>query len=140
VRPPRLKEPILRGAPETGGALILIIEDNMDAGQSLADILELSGHRAHVARDGRSGVELARELRPDVILCDIGLPDLSGYEVARALRSDDALRSTRLIALSGYAQPEDRRRAREAGFDAHIAKPAPLDELAESIAEQVRRR
>ena len=113
---------------------ILVVEDNLDAGQSLADVLELQGHRVHVARDGRSGLDLARELRPDVVLCDIGLPDLDGYEVARALRRDDALRATRLVALSGYAQPEDRQRARDAGFDAHVAKPPDLDELMTVVA------
>jgi CheY-like chemotaxis protein len=87
-----------------------------------------------IARDGTSGIALARQLRPDVILCDIGLPDLDGFEVARAIRSDEALRSTRLIALSGYAQPEDRQRAQETGFDAHIAKPPDLDELVKVLA------
>jgi CheY-like chemotaxis protein len=86
-----------------------------------------------VARDGRSGLELARELRPDIVLCDIGLPDIDGYEVARTLRRDDALRGTRLIALTGYAQPEDRQRAREAGFDAHLAKPPDIDALAREL-------
>jgi PAS domain S-box-containing protein len=114
--------------------VILVIEDNIDAGQSLAEVLELAGHRVRVARDGRSGVDLARELRPDVVLCDIGLPDLDGYDIARALRADDALRATRLVALSGYAQPEDRQRARDAGFDAHIPKPPDFDELMKVLA------
>jgi PAS domain S-box-containing protein len=116
------------------GRLVLVIEDNIDAGQSLADLLELQGHRVHLARDGRSGIELARKLRPDVVLCDIGLPDLSGYDVARALRSDDSLRAVRLIAHSGYAQPEDRRRAREAGFEAHVVKPASVQQLQDVLA------
>ena len=115
---------------------ILVVEDNLDAGQSLADILALQGHHVRIARDGRSGIALARELRPDVILCDIGLPDLDGFEVARTIRHDEALRSTRLIALSGYAQPEDRQRTREIGFDAHIAKPPDLDELMSVLANQ----
>jgi PAS domain S-box-containing protein len=114
---------------------ILVIEDNLDARETLAEILELRGHSVHVARDGRSGLALARELRPDVVLCDIGLPDIDGYEVARELRRDDAFRATQLIALSGYAQPEDRQRARDAGFDSHIAKPADLDELMEVLAD-----
>jgi PAS domain S-box-containing protein len=123
-----------RARPRAAGRLVLIIEDNVDAGQSLADILRLKGHRTSLARDGRSGIELARELRPDVVVCDIGLPDLDGYEVARALRGDDSLRSVRLIALSGYAQAEDLQRAREAGFDVHIAKPADIDKLTAAIA------
>jgi len=121
-------------APEPRPRAILVIEDNVDAGQSLADVLELEGHRVRISRDGRRGLELARELRPDVVLCDIGLPDLQGYEVARALRRDEAFRSTRLIALSGYAQPEDVQRSREAGFDAHVAKPPDIDALMKLLA------
>jgi CheY-like chemotaxis protein len=121
-------------AAEAKPRAILVIEDNLDAGDTLAEILELQGHRVHVARDGRSGLALAREQRPDVVLCDIGLPDIDGYEVARALRRDDILRGTHLIALSGYAQPEDRQRARDAGFDAHIAKPPDIDELMDVLA------
>jgi PAS domain S-box-containing protein len=118
-----------------GGLLVLVVEDNADAGQTLADVLELSGHRVRVALDGRSGLALARELRPDVILCDIGLPDVDGYEFARAVRGEPALARTRLIALTGYAQPEDRERARDAGFDSHVAKPPPLEVLARLFAE-----
>jgi signal transduction histidine kinase/CheY-like chemotaxis protein len=106
---------------------IVIIEDNADAAATLADLLALDGHQVQVASDGRTGVELVRRVRPDLVFCDIGLPDLSGYEVARALRGDEALRATRLVALSGYAQPEDRERSREAGFDAHLAKPPGID-------------
>ena len=80
-------------------------------------MLSLDGHRVEIARDGRSGLEAVRRVRPDLVLCDIGLPNLNGYEVARAVREDGALRLTRLVALSGYAQPEDRKRCREAGFD-----------------------
>ncbi len=115
------------------GKLVLVIEDNVDAGDSLADVLSLSGHRVLVARDGASGIDKARESRPDVVLCDIGLPDLDGYEVARRIRSVPELRETRLIALSGYAQPEDRERARQAGFEAHLAKPPRLEQLEQMI-------
>jgi CheY-like chemotaxis protein len=115
------------------GKLVLVIEDNVDAGDSLADVLALSGHRVLVARDGASGIEKARAERPDIILCDLGLPDLDGCEVARRLRSEPALERTRLIALSGYAQPEDRERSRQAGFDAHVAKPPRLEQLEQMI-------
>jgi CheY-like chemotaxis protein len=70
----------------------------------------------------------------DIVLCDIGLPDIAGYEVARTLRRDEDLRGTRLVAVSGYAQPEDRKMAHDAGFDDHIAKPPDLDELKNIIA------
>jgi PAS domain S-box-containing protein len=117
-----------------GGRSVLVVDDNPDAARSLADVLEVSGHHVRIASDGRSAIELAHDLRPDVVICDIGLPDMSGYDVARALRCDDALRSTRLIALTGYALPEHRERALQTGFDAHLAKPAALDALDALIA------
>jgi PAS domain S-box-containing protein len=113
---------------------VLVVDDNPDAARSLADVLEVSGHHVRIASDGRTAIELAHHLRPDVVICDIGLPDMTGYDVARALRLDEALRSTRLIALTGYAQPEHRERALETGFDAHLAKPAALDALDALIA------
>jgi CheY-like chemotaxis protein len=107
------------------GRLILVIEDNVDAGETLAQVLRVNGHQVSVALDGRTGIAEARRLVPDVVLCDIGLPDFDGHTVARTLRADATLRATRLIALTGYAQPEDCALARESGFDAHLAKPAP---------------
>jgi two-component system CheB/CheR fusion protein len=108
----------------------LIIEDNVDAAESLSLLLQLTGHESDVAFDGSAGVEKARSFRPEVVLCDIGLPgNLDGYGVARAFRADPELRSAFLIALTGYGQEEDRRRALEAGFDTHLTKPADLDAL-----------
>jgi two-component system CheB/CheR fusion protein len=113
----------------------LVIEDNVDAAESLALLLELSGHETAVAFDGAVGLEKARSFRPDVVLCDIGLPGgLDGHGVARAFRADPDLRSAFLIALTGYGQEEDRRRALEAGFDAHLTKPADIDELKRMLA------
>lgn len=129
--PARLPAPL--PAAGTRAIEVLVIDDNLDAAESIAEVLKMEGHRVHVATDGLSGIMKAHELKPDVVLCDIGLPDVDGYEVARALRADDSLRSTRLIALSGYAQAEDRRRAREAGFDAHLAKPASLEALLAAV-------
>ncbi len=114
---------------------VLVIEDNIDAGQTLAEVLEMEGHRVHLATDGMTGIRMARELKPDVVLCDIGLPDLSGCEVARTLRADESLRATRLIAVTGYAQPEDRQRAMDAGFHAHVGKPAPIEEIAALVSK-----
>jgi signal transduction histidine kinase/ActR/RegA family two-component response regulator len=120
--------------PPVAARRVLVIEDDPDAAQTLGEALELEGHTVEHARDGATGVALAHARRPDVVLCDIGLPDLDGYEVARALRNDAGLRGTRLVALSGYAQPEDVDRAREAGFDAHLAKPAPIESVTSALA------
>jgi two-component system CheB/CheR fusion protein len=114
---------------------VLIIEDNKDAADSLQEALQLAGHDAVVAFDGHSGLLKAREFRPEIVICDIGLPEMDGYDLARAIRADAALRGVSLIALTGYAGPEDRRRAREAGFDRHIAKPPSIEELEQVLAD-----
>jgi two-component system CheB/CheR fusion protein len=114
---------------------VLIIEDNLDAALSLYEALELGGHEVAVAHQGPEGLAKAAELRPDVILCDIGLPGMDGYEVARRLRADPALAGVLLVALSGYALPEDLQRAAAAGFDRHIAKPPSLEQLDELVAK-----
>jgi signal transduction histidine kinase/ActR/RegA family two-component response regulator len=112
---------------------ILIIEDNDDAREMLREWLVMNGHDVQDARDGASGLALAERLSPDVALIDIGLPDMDGYEVARRLRSArDGTIS--LIALTGYGQPDDRRRALEAGFDVHLTKPVETERLDEIIA------
>jgi PAS domain S-box-containing protein len=102
---------------------ILVIEDNDDARESLRLLLESLGHRVLAAVDGHQGVAQALEHRPEVLLVDLGLPGLDGYEVARAVRSTPGGKSAMLIAVTGYGQAEDRRRSREAGFDAHLVKP-----------------
>lgn len=109
---------------------ILVIEDNVDAAQSLADLLSLLGHQVRVAFDGERGVQAARDERPDVVISDIGLPGaIDGYGVAARLRALPECAGVRLIALSGYVDAQSRERARQAGFDAHIAKPADLSAL-----------
>jgi PAS domain S-box-containing protein len=113
---------------------VLIIEDNVDAAESLGLLLSLSGHDVSVTHSGSDGVANARDCRPEVLFCDIGLPGMDGYEVARAFRADDDLRDTLLVALSGYALPEDLQRAVEAGFDRHVAKPLSIDKLGEIMA------
>jgi len=119
---------------------VLVIEDNNDAAEWLAEALRFSGHEVSVAFDGASGLAKARELDPDVILCDIGLPGaIDGYAVARTLQQDAVLANAYRIALSGYAQPEDQERARNAGFETHIAKPPDLGALVRLLAELPRR-
>ena len=108
---------------------VLVVEDNRDAADSLAMLLRAYGYDVTVAYTGPDGVQAARQTKPDAVVCDVGLPGMDGYRVAQALRGDPATASSRLIALTGYAQEEDRRRAREAGFDEHLTKPADPAEL-----------
>ena len=113
----------------------LVIEDHVDAAESLALLLQLIGHEVKVAFDAPKGLETARSFRPEVVLCDIGLPGaMDGYAAARAFRADSELSSAFLVALTGYGQEEDRRKALEAGFDAHLTKPADLDALRRLLA------
>jgi len=120
--------------PTAPARRVLVIEDNADAAASLREVLELNDHVAQVAGTGRDGIDRARAFRPDVVLCDIGLPGMDGYDVAREMRSDPALRSIRLVALSGYASPDDIERAIDAGFDRHLAKPPSVRELERALA------
>jgi CheY-like chemotaxis protein len=119
---------------------VLLVEDDADVAEWLATVLSLAGHRVTIAGDGASGVDKARELGPDVILCDIGLPGaLDGYAVARTLQQDAGLDRIYRVALSGFTQPDDQARARAAGFDIHFGKPPDLDALKRLLSELPRR-
>jgi CheY-like chemotaxis protein len=111
------------------------IEDNQDAADTLREVLEIDEHVVEVAYTGREGIEKAQAFRPDIVLCDIGLPEMDGYEIARTMRADPEFGNVGLIALSGYAQPEDVEMAMEAGFDAHLAKPPSIDALERALAD-----
>jgi CheY-like chemotaxis protein len=120
------------------GLRVLVIEDNQDAADTLRDLLALFGHQAEVAATGPAGVDAARRWPPDVVLCDIGLPELDGYAVARQLRADPLTAPARLVALTGYGRESDQRQAAEAGFDVHLVKPVGpelLKRLLEGFAE-----
>jgi PAS domain S-box-containing protein len=108
---------------------ILLVDDNRDAADSLGMVLEFLGADVRVARDGREALDTFKDYDPSVVLLDIGMPGMDGYEVARAIRSRYPERRTPLIALTGWGQDDDRRRAREAGFDHHLIKPAEIGEL-----------
>jgi CheY-like chemotaxis protein len=112
---------------------VLIIEDNADARQSLAEYLRLLDHEVFEAEDGISGLEKLLSIRPDVALIDVGLPHLSGYElVSRAKQMLDS--ATLMVAVTGYGQSEDRERALTAGFDEHLVKPIDLKLVIEVLS------
>lgn len=112
---------------------IVVVEDNADAREALRALLELDGHRVDVASDGQQGLERVLAVRPDVAFVDIGLPGMDGYEMARKVRATAEGRGVRLIALTGYGRVEDRRLAREAGFDGHLVKPLDPQALAQLL-------
>ena len=114
---------------------ILVADDNQDAANTLALLLRLAGHEVRTAHGGQAALTLAREFHPEFALLDIGMPDLDGYEVARRLRLTDAGKNLRLIALTGWGQDEDKRRAREAGFDHHLTKPVDPRRLDALLAQ-----
>lgn len=108
---------------------VLVIEDNPDAAETLGDLLALFGHQAEIAHTGAAGVDVARRRPPDVVLCDIGLPEMDGYAVARELRADPLTAPIRLVALTGYGRETDRDQAAAAGFDLHLVKPVGPERL-----------
>jgi signal transduction histidine kinase/CheY-like chemotaxis protein len=125
-------------APVAGaGMKILVVDDNRDAADACAALLELSGHHVQTAYTGRRGLELAETFRPHALLLDIGLPDLDGYQLAAKVRAAPWGRGIILIAVTGWGQEEDRRRAFEAGFDHHLTKPIAA-ETVESLLQSLR--
>src|SRR5205823_2257276 len=130
-----LRMPVLREAPAreearsgqaatvTRSRRVLVVDDNVDAAESLAILLRLWGHDVRITHTGPQALERAEEYQPEIALLDIGLPGLSGYEVARRLRQQPQFAATVLIAVTGYGQESDRRQSADAGFDHHLTKP-----------------
>jgi two-component system CheB/CheR fusion protein len=114
---------------------ILVVDDNADAAESLALVLRLWQHEAATAHDGPAALKLAETFRPEVVFLDIGLPRMNGYQVARELRKLRGLEKVLLVAMTGYGQDEDRRRAREAGFDHHLVKPVDMGAVEGILAD-----
>ncbi|HET6630641.1 MAG TPA: response regulator [Woeseiaceae bacterium] len=124
-------------APQSGLRL-LIIDDNEDLAKGLSLYLtEQSGHEVRCAHTGEAGIAIAREFKPDVVLLDIGLPDIDGYEVARRLRAEEDLEEVPLIGISGFSTSADRKRAKRAGFDRYFVKPIAFDKLNDVLAGQL---
>ncbi len=115
---------------------ILVIDDNVDAADALCMCLQAMGHAARAEYSGSAGLQTAQALRPDVVFCDIGMPDLNGHEVAARLRQDPAHRGVRLVALTGWGSPKDRQVCSDAGFDAHLTKPASVDDIDRVLASR----
>ncbi|MGH9318688.1 MAG: response regulator [Vicinamibacteria bacterium] len=117
------------------GLRILVVEDNRDALDTLKMLLSAAGHEVKAAMHGREALESASRIRPEVAIVDLGLPGMDGYEIARRLRERETNRDMLLIALTGYGSAEDRKRTREAGFDAHLLKPLDYEELTSLLQE-----
>jgi PAS domain S-box-containing protein len=124
--PPTPVETVKRLAPS---CRVLVVDDNVDQADSVALLLRASGHDVRVAYSGPTALEAALACRPDIVLMDIGLPEMDGYEVARRLRQQASLKDTVMVAMTGYGQESDRQRSHEAGFDHHLVKPVSLQEL-----------
>jgi PAS domain S-box-containing protein len=118
-----------RREAQTGACRVLVVDDNVDAAESVAMLLRLWNYESRTAHDGPAALSLASKYRPHVVLLDIGLPGMDGYEVAKRLQGLSSMEGSVLIALTGYGQDEDRRRARDAGFNDHLLKPVRPDTL-----------
>ena len=121
-------------APAAPKRRILVVDDNSDVADSLAMLLRLEGHEVEVAYSAPETFEAVQRMRPEAVFLDIGLPQMDGYEIARRLRADPAAKRVHLIALTGYGQEHDRERAREAGFGAHLVKPADIEAVNQILA------
>lgn len=113
---------------------VLVVDDDVDAAESMAALLELDGHRIEMTHSGLEVLAIARRIVPDLIVMDIGLPGLDGYEVARLVRQERLLDRTLLVAVTGWGRDDDKRAAVEAGFDIFLVKPVGLDPLREVLA------
>jgi len=133
--------PIARNAERLGDSSarftprrILVVDDNTDGAKVLAQLLQAEGHLTALAHTGPAAIDIARDFRPDVVLLDIGLPEMNGYEVAQHLRAADQEQCLTLVAITGWDPEEDRRRSRDAGFDHHFTKPVDAIDLQSLLA------
>jgi CheY-like chemotaxis protein len=128
------REPAVPAVPHrSDGRRVMIVDDNVDAAEMVAEMLRLLGHVTQIAPDGPTALRAIEAFAPDVALLDIGLPVMDGYELARQLRAKPGASNLRLFAVTGYGQDEDRRRSRDAGFDGHLVKPLDLDAVVRAV-------
>ncbi len=133
--PTEREEELPQPGQQRSGLRILLVDDNTDAADVLAEVLRGAGHEVAVAYDGPQALGVARSFEPNTALLDIGLPVLDGYELAGKLREMMGGRPLRLVAVTGYGQDTDKRKSRDAGFDAHLVKPIDLGALIRLIDE-----
>jgi signal transduction histidine kinase/ActR/RegA family two-component response regulator len=131
---PTVGRPARPGEPSTP-VRVLVVDDNRATARGMTRLLQLSGYEVEALHDGREVLASVQRQRPDIVLLDIGLPDMDGYQVASQLRHEQRCRDTLIVAVSGYGQDDDRRRSREAGFDYHLVKPVDFNELLELISK-----
>ncbi|TMA87304.1 MAG: response regulator [Deltaproteobacteria bacterium] len=124
-----------RAASRCARLRVLIVEDNIDAAESLAALLARDSHEVRIAPDGITALRLAQAAPPDLALVDIGLPEMSGYEIVREMRALPEGQRIAVVAITGYGREEDRERSRAAGFDQHLVKPVDLDTLHALLAQ-----
>lgn len=121
----------------TGRLTVLVVDDNEDAAESMATMLEMYGHEVRTAFDGEAGVAAAGEFRPQVAFLDLGMPKVNGYDAARRIRAEGWGKDVLLVALTGWGSDDDKRKCEEAGFDRHLTKPVSPQALTKLLAEVV---
>jgi CheY-like chemotaxis protein len=139
VRLPVLTEVATQHGPDAASESqpqrrVLIVDDNRDSADSLAMLMQITGNETYVAHDGVEAVEAVEKYRPEVVLLDIGLPEMDGHEVCRRVREQPWGKDIVVIALTGWGQEDDRRKSEEAGFDGHLVKPVDYDKLLELLS------
>jgi signal transduction histidine kinase/CheY-like chemotaxis protein len=134
LEPPILKRNVPAAAEATSMHRILVVDDNVDAGDALSALLQLEGHEVRTVYSGEETLEILNHYSPEVILLDLGLPGISGIDVARQIRETRSTKDVTLIAITGWGQPQDRARTAQAGFDFHFTKPVDVEMLNEAIA------
>jgi CheY-like chemotaxis protein len=135
---PKPVKPIKPGTTATARRRILVTDDNQDSARSLAMLLKYSGHEVETAFDGPQAIEKAEVWRPEIMLLDLGMPEMNGYDVCRMIRQQPWGKAIRIVALTGWGQDQDRQNTREAGFDAHLVKPVDVAVLGKVLAEGAR--
>jgi CheY-like chemotaxis protein len=113
---------------------VLVVDDEVDTAETLAEVLASLGHTTRTAHDGDSALAAAASFAPEIVLLDLGLPGIDGYEVARRLRAQSPDADMRIIAVTGYGEDVDRKNTERAGFDAHLVKPLKIAALADLLA------